>query len=244
MFIRPELGGKGTGCLFQFTYCVLGWPNCATLSFVGNSYYKINEACTIKYAYLIYTSFLHSTAINPYSNPTSYYDTRSLCKHGKLKSAILGVTYFCQVSDVTLFPRKNSKLRPSIILILGFNNIQLSWNTKLGKKEVLQLFSLTSYFLHTERRHFSVHHGCRPFWGSEICSGAEFVEVLSQKTGKKHTQKNVIKMFSILRPQATKNRVPRFTGKTRITGKTTEIPERPKNNRGLFPVLILLTLFI
>ena len=28
-------------------------------------------------------------------------------------------------------------------------------------------------------------------------------------------------------------RVPRFTGKTRITGKTTEIPERPKNNREL-----------
>ena len=25
--------------------------------------------------------------------------------------------------------------------------------------------------------------------------------------------------------------VPRFTGKTRITGKTTEIPERPKNDR-------------
>ena len=25
--------------------------------------------------------------------------------------------------------------------------------------------------------------------------------------------------------------VPRFIGKTRITGKTTEIPERPKNNR-------------
>ena len=24
MFIRPELGGKGTGCLFQFTYCVYG----------------------------------------------------------------------------------------------------------------------------------------------------------------------------------------------------------------------------
>ena len=21
MLIRPELGGKGTGCLFQFTYC-------------------------------------------------------------------------------------------------------------------------------------------------------------------------------------------------------------------------------
>ena len=28
-------------------------------------------------------------------------------------------------------------------------------------------------------------------------------------------------------------RVPRFTGKTRITGKTAEIPERPKNNREL-----------
>ena len=52
-----------------------------------------------------------------------------------------------------------------------------------------QLYSLASYFLHTESRHLSVHHGCRPFWGSEICSGAEFVEVLSQKTGKKHTQK-------------------------------------------------------
>ena len=28
--------------------------------------------------------------------------------------------------------------------------------------------------------------------------------------------------------------VPRFTGKTRITGKTAEIPERQKNNRGIF----------
>ena len=28
MFIRRELGGTGTGCLFQFTYCV----NCATSS--------------------------------------------------------------------------------------------------------------------------------------------------------------------------------------------------------------------
>ena len=27
--------------------------------------------------------------------------------------------------------------------------------------------------------------------------------------------------------------VPRFTGKTRNTGKTTEIPERPKNDREL-----------
>ena len=27
--------------------------------------------------------------------------------------------------------------------------------------------------------------------------------------------------------------VPRFTVKTQITGKTTEIPERPKNNREL-----------
>ena len=32
------------------------------------------------------------------------------------------------------------------------------------------------------------------------------------------------------------------TGKTRITRKTTEIPERPKNNRGLFPLLILSSL--
>ena len=34
-------------------------------------------------AYLIYTSFLHSIAINPYCDSTSYYDTRSLSKHGK-----------------------------------------------------------------------------------------------------------------------------------------------------------------
>ena len=27
------------------------------------------------------------------------------------------------------------------------------------------------------------------------------------------------------------NAVPRFTGKTRITGKTAKIPERPKNSR-------------
>ena len=50
-----------------------------------------------------------------------------------------------------------------------------------------------------------MHHGCRPFWGSEICSCAEFVEVLSQKNGQETHTKNVIKMCSILRPQATKN---------------------------------------
>ena len=27
MFIRRELGGTGTGCLFQFTYCANGCPN-------------------------------------------------------------------------------------------------------------------------------------------------------------------------------------------------------------------------
>ena len=35
--------------------------------------------------------------------------------------------------------------------------------------------------------------------------------------------------------------VPRFTGKTRITGKTTEIPERPKNNRELKYAVHLVT---
>ena len=34
----------------------------------------------------------------------------------------------------------------------------------------------------------------------------------------------------IERPLDTRVTVPRFTGKTRITGKTAEIPERPKNN--------------
>ena len=34
----------------------------------------------------------------------------------------------------------------------------------------------------------------------------------------------ILKLFSVVLA------VPRFTGKTRIAGKTTEIPERPKNN--------------
>ena len=59
--------------------------------------------------------------------------------------------------------------------------------------QVLQLFSLASYFLHTESRHLSVHHGRRPFGGSEICSGAEFVEICLKKRAKKNTLKNVIK---------------------------------------------------
>ena len=31
MFIRRELGGTGTGCLFQFTYCGLSFPPKETL---------------------------------------------------------------------------------------------------------------------------------------------------------------------------------------------------------------------
>ena len=53
-----------------------------------------------------------------------------------------------------------------------------------GVGYVVQFCSFSHWhliFLQTESRHLSVHHGCRPFWGSEICSGAEFVEVLSQK---------------------------------------------------------------
>ena len=38
-----------------------------------------------------------------------------------------------------------------------------------------------------------MHHGCKPFWGSEFCSGAEFVEVLPEKI----QTKNAIKMCSI-----------------------------------------------
>ena len=70
---------------------------------------------------------------------------------------------------------------------------------------VLQLYSLASYFLHTECRHLSVHHGRRPFRVRQFCSGAEFVEVLPQKADKERDTKSVIKMCSILRLQATKN---------------------------------------
>ena len=51
MFIRRELGGKGTGCLFQFTYCVSATTNgfdpwisglCYLLT-CNNFYLKVNE---------------------------------------------------------------------------------------------------------------------------------------------------------------------------------------------------------
>ena len=46
------------GC---FIYGILERPNCAPLSFMGNSNYKSNEAYKIKHACLIYASFLHWT---------------------------------------------------------------------------------------------------------------------------------------------------------------------------------------
>ena len=65
---------------------------------------------------------------------------------------------------------------------------------------------MASYFLHTERRHFALHYGRRPFWGSEFCSGAEFVKVLTQKTDKethKKHHKNVF--YSNIRPTSYKS---------------------------------------
>ena len=44
--------------------------------------------------------------INPYSEPKSYYENRSICKHGKTDVRHFGLTYFRLVSDVTLFPIK------------------------------------------------------------------------------------------------------------------------------------------
>ena len=55
---------------------------------------------------------------------------------------------------------------------------------------VLQLFSLASYFLHTECRHMSVHHARRPVGGSEFYSVAEFVEILPKKNRQRNTHKN------------------------------------------------------
>ena len=41
----------------------------------------------------------------------------------------------------------------------------------------------------------------RPFWGSEFCSAAEFVEVLLQKTGKEtHTKKSHKNVFYFKTP--------------------------------------------
>ena len=48
-----------------------------TLTVIGNSNYKSNEACKIIYACLIYASFLHSTADKSLFEPTSYYETEA-----------------------------------------------------------------------------------------------------------------------------------------------------------------------
>ena len=45
---------------------------------------------------------------------------------------------------------------------------------------------------------------CQCIIGIDLCSGAEFLEFLPQKTGEETHTKNVIKVCSILRPQATK----------------------------------------
>ena len=57
---------------------------------MGISYYKINETWKIRCTYLIYESFLHSTEINSYSDQTSYYEKRGLCKHGKIEDSPFG----------------------------------------------------------------------------------------------------------------------------------------------------------
>ena len=61
----------------------------------------------------------------------TYSKVAHLCKPGKI-DVHHGLTYFCLVSDVTLIPLKNSKLRPSIILILTTLNFHKIQN--LGKK--------------------------------------------------------------------------------------------------------------
>ena len=74
--------------------------------------------------------------INPYLEPTSYYENGSLCKHGKIDVRHFGLTYFRLVSDVTLLTLKNSNLRPSILSLLiwvlitfNFHKIQ-KWRKK------------------------------------------------------------------------------------------------------------------
>ena len=57
--------------------------------------------------------------INPYSEPIFHYENRSLCKHGKIDVRHFGLTYFCLVSDVTLFPLKNSKLKGTATLMIS-----------------------------------------------------------------------------------------------------------------------------
>ena len=74
-----------------------------------------------------------------------------------------------------------------------------------GVGYVVQFFSLASYFLHAENRHLSVHHGHRPSGVLNSVLVQNFLRFCQKKCAKKHTQKNIIKMCSILRPKATKN---------------------------------------
>ena len=55
--------------------------------------------------------------INPYSEPTSYQEKRSLCKHSKIDVLHFVLPYFSLVSDVTLFPLK---IKAKHIFNIGF----------------------------------------------------------------------------------------------------------------------------
>ena len=72
--------------------------------------------------------FMHHFCIrlqlNPYSEPTSYYENRSLCTPGKIDVRHFGLTYFRLMSDVTLFPLNDRHNFNVGLTTFNFHNIQ------------------------------------------------------------------------------------------------------------------------
>ena len=75
----------------------------------------------------------------------------------------------------------------------------------VGMLYILQLFSLASYFLHTECRHLSVHHGRRPFGVLNLVLVQNLSRFCLKKRTKKHRQKRHKNLFYSKTPSYKKN---------------------------------------
>ena len=73
--------------------------------------------------------------INPYSEPTSYYENRSLCKHVKIDVRHFGLTYFRAITAEKL------KIKAKHNVNIGFLQNSTFIKYKIGRKKEL-LFCL------------------------------------------------------------------------------------------------------
>ena len=73
--------------------------------------------------------------INPYSEQTSYYENRSLCKHGKIDVRHFGLTYFRTITAEKL----KIKAKHNFNILITLQNS--TFINKIGRKKEL-LFCL------------------------------------------------------------------------------------------------------